>query len=136
MTSKVFCLLLLVDVIVGIPQVNLNDRIQTVFGTAVVNRGFGDIVEPENSNEVVIPQTQRPTTLITTNGQPCNCVPYHKCQPDKTPSRTSDNRFFGEIDIRFDFAIFLKMTVHIQSQSFNFISTYLIDIMKKHVVMF
>lgn len=104
MTLKVFCFLLFVDVIVGIPQVNLNDRIQTVFGggsrTNLGNRGFGDIVEPENSNEIVIAPTSRPTSLVV-GGQPCNCVPYHQCQPDKTPSR-SDNRFFGDIDIRYD----------------------------------
>lgn len=98
MASKVFCLLILAKLIIANPQqLNLDDRIERVFGT-IGSRGFGDIVEPEN-----IPATQSPQFLHQ-NGQACRCIPYHQCEPDNTRG-TTDSRFFGEIDIRFIFFV-------------------------------
>ncbi|CRL07166.1 CLUMA_CG020154, isoform A [Clunio marinus] len=92
----------------GLTQYNdgvLNDRIQNVFGnsrgnTKNVNRGgFGEIVLPEPEN---ISPTQAPQ-VINTNGQICKCVPYWMCEPSNNPTTsTTDSRFFGEIDVRFN----------------------------------
>jgi hypothetical protein len=111
MISKVFCVLFLARITTAIPQVNLDDRIQTIFGT-LGNRGFGDIVEPEN-----IPATQSPQFLHQ-NGEACRCIPYHQCEPDNTRG-TTDSRFFGEIDIRFNFF----GTTNLNKFVINYIST-------------
>lgn len=95
-----FGLCLLTVVIVANPQQRnnqlLNDRIQNVFGTG--NRGgFGEIVQPEPEN---LAPTQSPQVINSNDGQSCKCVPYWKCEPASTPTQTTDNRFFGEIDVR------------------------------------
>lgn len=73
---------------------NLNDRIQRVFHD---NRGgFDMIVTPEPSIEPTrAPQYQQ------TNGQTCKCVPYYNCA-NPPNADTTENRFFGEIDVRYD----------------------------------
>lgn len=104
---KGFCLCLLFCVINAVPQQNdqlLNDRIQNVFGSAnqpsTGNRGgFGEIVQPEPEN---LTPTQAPQ-ILENNGQACKCVPYWNCEPENNPrpaTTTTDNRFFGEIDVR------------------------------------
>lgn len=78
-------------------EVNLNDRIQNVFGS--VNRGgFGDIVQPEPE----VASTQFPQ-FINNGEKSCKCVPYWQCEP-MNPVRTTDNRInaFGEIDVRYN----------------------------------
>ena len=94
---------LLIYVINANPQgpVELNDRIQDIFGLSdqiyTDNRaGFADIVTPEPEN---IPPTLTPQ-VINNNGQSCKCVPYWKCAPENGPMKTTDSRFFGEIDVR------------------------------------
>lgn len=74
----------------------LDDRIQRVFNTG--NRGtFDQIVTPEP----VVEPTQSPQILPAANGGSCKCVPYWNCA---NPPRvdTTENRFFGEIDVRYD----------------------------------
>lgn len=98
MTFKVLCVCLLVTSIQAGPQVNLDQRIEDIFKTVVLNnRGFGDIVEPEET----IPPTERPQVITTgNNGQTCKCVPYHLCKPDTDRIVTSDSRFFPDIDVK------------------------------------
>lgn len=100
MTFKVLCFCLLVTTIQAGPQVNLNQRVEEIFGSVVLNnRGFGDIVEPEP--EETIPPTDRPQVITTGhNGQTCKCVPYHMCKPEKDRIVTSDSRFFPDIDVK------------------------------------
>lgn len=92
--------------IIAIPQGNDQlaiDRIQNVFGSSSppgnsANRGgFDTVVLPEPEN---LAPTQSPM-IITNNGQSCKCVPYWMCEPENSPSTTTDSRFFGEIDVRF-----------------------------------
>lgn len=73
----------------------LDDRIQRVFSTG--NRGtFDMIVTPEP----VVEPTQSPQILQTGNGNSCKCVPYWNCANPPRIDNT-DNRFFGEIDVRY-----------------------------------
>lgn len=101
---KFFFVSLLICVIYAKPQQTdqlVNDRIQNVFGSPnqIIsdNRGgFADIVTPEPENLLPTSSPQ----VINNNGQSCKCVPYWMCAPENTPTRTTDNRFFGEIDVR------------------------------------
>lgn len=82
---------------------DLNQRIQNIFGNS--NRGgFGDIQEPEES-EAQGPQnlqaTQSPQ-FLSTNGQMCKCVPYWKCENSNGLATSTDSRFYGEIDVRYN----------------------------------
>lgn len=74
----------------------LDDRIQRVFNAG--NRGtFDMIVTPEP----IVEPTQSPQILQTGNGDSCKCVPYWNCaNPPRVDS--TENRFFGEIDVRFN----------------------------------
>lgn len=98
MTFKVvFNFFLLLNTILAGPQVDLDSRIENIFGGSGNRGGFGDIVEPEN-----IAPTEKPQVVSGINGQTCKCVPYHLCLPDNTKQTTTDSRFFGEIDVRYE----------------------------------
>jgi hypothetical protein len=90
---------------------SLDDRIRQVF---TGNRGtFDTIVTPEPpagqrgtfdlvvTPEPVVNPTQSPQFISSGNGDACKCVPYWNC---KNPPRVdnSENRFFGEIDVRYN----------------------------------
>lgn len=102
MAFKVFILFLLMKMIFAGPQVDLNSRIEDIFGGSSNRGAFGDIVEPEN-----IAATEQPQILSGNNGLACKCVPYHLCKP----STTTDSRFFGEIDVRYGIIIILTWKI-------------------------
>lgn len=106
---KGFCLLSIFCAVNAVPQRNdqLLTNIQNVFGSqnqpiTDSRGGFGEIVLPEPEETLNLTPTQSPQVLVN-NGQACKCVPYWNCEPDNTPqpaTSTTDNRFFGEIDVR------------------------------------
>jgi hypothetical protein len=87
-----FCSSILIN---GQIRETLDDRIQRVFN--VGGRGtFDMIVTPEPN----VSPTNSPQVLQSGSGE-CKCVPYYNCE---NPPRvdTTENRFFGEIDVRYD----------------------------------
>lgn len=102
---EVFLLSMLICVLNAKPQQTdqlVDDRIQNIFGPpnqiVTDNRGgFADIVTPEPEN---LAPTLSPQVINGNDGQSCKCVPYWMCAPENSPTRTTDNRFFGEIDVR------------------------------------
>lgn len=129
---EVFTLYLLICVISANPQRDdqlLNDRIQNVFGSQnqifTDNRGgFADIVtpEPENLAPTLSPQ------VITSGSGSCKCVPYWMCAPENNPKMTTDSRFFGEIDVRYECKKKLSIS--------DLISSSIKDSIQNHVKMF
>lgn len=99
MTLKVICFCVLLKMVLAGPQVNVNERIEEIFGSIAntQNRGgFGEIVEPE-----AVAPTERPQVMhVGQNGETCKCIPYHLCKPDSDRILTTDSRFFPDIDIR------------------------------------
>lgn len=96
---KIFLNLLIFATIVSAQQnPNIEDTINSIFNTNNSNRpGFGTFVTPS------APASE---DIRSTSGRgPCNCVPYHLCDPNtNTQTDSTDDTFdgFGLIDLRID----------------------------------
>lgn len=86
----------------SLPQ--LQQNIDAVFNqrptTSITSRGFDVVVTPVPIDPSVA--TERFTSI--SGRSPCNCVPYHQCDPSGTSTPVEDGAFdgFGLIDIRFN----------------------------------